>query len=205
LSIESGKTASILPRDIKERALKELSVLSNESKRFRKAAREIEKSLDGRLWTDSSHLDLKHGHKVFDRERSAVKELMHILGKPEEFSVGVIAVANKTMADLVTADSILAHIAIGEAKEVEVVDPKRRKKVDKELAKAQRELGKGDSAKVFGETGEAIKHYKKSWNHSMKAAKEAAKKPGEGNGKKDKDENDDGDDEDSGNKVKNKD
>jgi len=65
--------------EIKESAIACLSNYVDESKRFGKAIKKIDKSLDPKYWVDDTHLECKHGNKVFDNERYAVKELMHLL------------------------------------------------------------------------------------------------------------------------------
>ena len=40
-----------------------------------------DKSLDPKLWVDDTHLDPKHGKKVFDDQGKAVKELGKLLKK----------------------------------------------------------------------------------------------------------------------------
>jgi PKD repeat protein len=67
------------PVDLKEGVIEDLPPHVGESKRFTKAMKEIEKSLDTKLWIDEIHLEKKHGKKVFDHERHAVKELVHLL------------------------------------------------------------------------------------------------------------------------------
>lgn len=80
------------------------------------------------------------------------------------------------------ADRILAATLLDEASSAAVVDPERQEKVDKELAKAQEELDKGDAERGGGKFGKAIDHYEKAWEHAGHAGKEAAK------GKEDEDE-----------------
>lgn len=67
------------PLDIKANAKDCLELYVGESTRFSKAIKKIDKSLDAKYWLDETHLDCKHGKKVFDNERSAVKQLMHVL------------------------------------------------------------------------------------------------------------------------------
>jgi hypothetical protein len=55
---------------------------TGESKRFEKAIKELNKSLDNKQWLDGLP-DPKHGKKVFDRVHHAVKELMHVVKKPK--------------------------------------------------------------------------------------------------------------------------
>ena len=180
------------PRDLKVGAIDGLTQYSGESKKIQKAIREINKSLE-KGWVNDSQLDPKHGQKVFDREKHAVKELMHVLkdetkGK-NKVSPGAETAATTAIADLVLADQMLAQVALAEAQDAVVVDPTRRQeKVDKEIAKADKELAKGDSEgnKNKPKSDKAIDHYKKSWKHSQKAIKFAAKvpKPEKGNGDK---------------------
>jgi len=66
-------------KDLKEQVINCLSMHVDESKRISKAIKKIDESLDPKLWMDETHLDYKHGKKVFDYERYAVKELMHLL------------------------------------------------------------------------------------------------------------------------------
>ena len=73
------------PIDLKTRTVEGLSEYSDESKRIEKAIKEINNSLDPELWDGTIRVDSKDGHKVFSRERHAVKELMHLLkGIPDD-------------------------------------------------------------------------------------------------------------------------
>jgi hypothetical protein len=75
-------------RDLKQSAIAQLSAHVDESKRIEKAIKEIEKSLDPKLWDDDIHLDSK---KVFDHERHAVKELMHLVKNDVDEKCGGIS------------------------------------------------------------------------------------------------------------------
>ncbi|MCK4476439.1 MAG: PKD domain-containing protein [Methanophagales archaeon] len=74
--------------DIKEDAITELEAINTTDKHAQKdidkAIKHINKSLEDSLWIDASHLDPKHGHKVFDEEKKAVKDIMHDLCKCKE-------------------------------------------------------------------------------------------------------------------------
>ena len=140
--------------------------------------------MDDDLWIDGSHLDAKHGHKVFDRERHAIKELLHLLeqdgdqGKKsdkDEVSAAALASAESAVERLLAADRLLAQTAIGSVGPA--VDAHRQDKVDKEIAKALEALDKGDEEAGFGKADKAINHYKNAWKHATHAAKEAAKEP----------------------------
>ncbi len=65
--------------EIKKSAKSCLSAYVNESKRFGRAIQGIDKSLEPKYWVDDTHLACRHGNKVFDHERYAVKQLMHLL------------------------------------------------------------------------------------------------------------------------------
>jgi len=140
-----------------------------------KAIDHIEKSLDPDLWLDGDYLDSKHGHKVFDEEKKAVKELMHLIDKddmPEESKEICLNVIEK----LVEADKKLANTIYDEAKAY-AGDPKVDKeleKCDKEFEKAQKELEhlKKDGT-LDPKYDKAIDHYKKVWEHAQKALKHA--------------------------------
>ena len=64
-----------------------------------------------------------------------------------------------------------------DATAAEVQDPKRQKQVDKELARAQQDLNRGDSEQAGDDSDDAIKKYKSAWRHAQKAIKETAREP----------------------------
>lgn len=78
-SLAPGETLCVSPRSLLRQALEQLSPHKEESKRIKKAVKEIRKSLDDKLWLDEFHLDSKQGHKMFSRTGDAVKELTHLL------------------------------------------------------------------------------------------------------------------------------
>lgn len=182
IPVAPGGQVEIAARGLKESSLEILLPYEKESKRIKKAIKEIGKSLDDDLWIDGSHLDAKHGHKVFDRERHAVKELLHLLeqdgdqGKKsdqDEVSAAALASAESAVERLLAVDRLLAQTAIGSVGPA--VDAHRQDKVDKEIAKALEALDKGDEEAGFGKADKAINHYKNAWKHATHAAKEAAK------------------------------
>lgn len=80
------------PKVLKQNIINQLWTYAPESKRIRKAIREIEKSLEDKLWTDNFHLKSKGGKKVLDRERRAARELVHLLkGIPDDGKCGGIS------------------------------------------------------------------------------------------------------------------
>lgn len=80
------------PKVLKQNTINQLWTYAPESKRIRKAIREIEKSLEDKLWTDNFHLKSKGGKKVLDRERRAARELVDLLkGIPDDGKCGGIS------------------------------------------------------------------------------------------------------------------
>ena len=158
------------PRDLKQRAIDALSPYVDESKRIAKAIKQIEKSLDAKLWVDGLHLDSEHGKKVFGKEWKAVKNLRRLLKRPDKFSDGAVSAAQTATAYLVQADRLLASVKIQETQDAPVLDSeKRQRKVDKLLAKANTQMDKGDAAIDAGKPDKAIKHYGKAWKYANKA------------------------------------
>jgi hypothetical protein len=169
-------------RGLKNRAIGDLAPFEDESKKIEKAIKEIHKSLE-KGFVDETHLDSKDGKKVFDHEKHAVKELLHVLkeatkGKGKnKVSEDAAAAVSRAIDDLVTADRILATVQIEAAQDATVGDSKNQDKVDKETEKALKELAKGDAELAKGKEDKAIDDYKKDWEHATHALKEAAKAP----------------------------
>ncbi len=147
---------------------------AGDNKRFRNALKDLDKALELNLWTDEVHPDPKHGHKVFDRAASALKDLLKLAdddddGKKGKSLTDVQRAALDTATDnLLVAARILASTAISDAEAGTTLDPKRQGKVDKELARAQAEFDKAEAA---SDPDDAIKHFGKSWQHALNAIK----------------------------------
>jgi tetratricopeptide (TPR) repeat protein len=168
------------PKDLKQDAITELEDAKTGDKKIDKkidkAIDHIQKSLNinpkhpdkpwkkHSLWVDDNHLDPKHGKKVFDEERKAVKYLQKLI-KDKKVSDSVKDVCREVIDTLVAADKLLAETALEEAKTYEGTD----KKVDKEIGKAEKELGKVEKDLEKGKPDKAINHYKKAWQHAQKA------------------------------------
>ena len=167
------------PLDLKDRAIDGLSAYTDQSKRIEKAIEEIAKSLEPALWVDSVHVDPKHGHKVFDRERHAVKELMHLIeeaakGKKNAASPEAADAAAGAIEQLVESDWVLARTAVNDVEGLMAADPKHQGKVDREIAKAATAIADGNAARAVGKFDKAIDHYKATWKNAGLAAKHAA-------------------------------
>jgi hypothetical protein len=173
------------------------------------------------LWIDAVHLDPKHGKKVFDEERKAVKDLVcaprvkhhskdsdpiagvlsddddehkrchgedHEHGGPNpsvvcrgldtrKWSDAEIATLDKecdAIANLlVKADEILALVALQDAKNTPIQNPKNAKHVQHEIEKAEKELKKAYEAWGAHDYRDAIKHFGKAWKHAQHAIRDA--------------------------------
>lgn len=272
------------PKVMKQDIINQLGMYAHESKRIGKAIKEIEKSLEDKLWTDNFHLKSKGGKKVLDRERHAARELVHLLkGIPDDGKCGGISLIELKYTDsveidvdvylknvllesfhveegdtfvveatdetggklhpeiklvsdgieltkihtscskpinigdkhgyfiivdldklspksgkkgkkhqisedaqvaveiaieqLVTVDRLLADIQLKAALKLTPADPARQDKFDREIAKAKKELAKGEKDRDDYKLGKAIHHYKKVWEHATHAIKEATKLP----------------------------
>ncbi len=132
--------------------------------RIKKAIKHIDKSLADKLWEDGNYLT-KHGKKVFDEEKKAVKELGHIVkdkkkGKKKGLLTDEVQVA---IDKLVAIDESLARLMIDKAI-ANSGDSKEIDKAEKEFDKAQKEIDKEH-------WDHAIDKYKKAWEHAYHALK----------------------------------
>lgn len=148
----------------------------------------VENSLDDSLWLDDRHLfdDLvqglewtDHGHgknngkaqstpkghllgeKVFIEERDAVKIMMMSHKVPKTIS----SIFELIIAKLVIGDELLAGNAIDEAKVYAGTD----KKVDFEIAKAEKNIKKAENMLATNQPDSAIAFYQKAWMAAQNA------------------------------------
>jgi hypothetical protein len=157
-------------------ALSELlsSVDKKTGKRIEKALKHFKKSQDPKLWETDSTLTGK-GKKVFEEKRKGVHELEKIL-KQKGVDQEVKNIVSGAMGSLVKADKLLARIAINL---IRCDNGENCDKVLKEKEKAEDEMAKADKYLAYikkdGTTDpryrKAIEHYKKAWEHAMKAMK----------------------------------
>lgn len=134
----------------------------------------IEKSLREKLWVDDYRLNPKMmaGALVFDREKVAVFKLRVAAKIDPTIEAEVEAVIDK----LTAADELLALVAISDAEGVEVVNPKKQKMIEHEIAKAEEEVEKAYGYLEKDMPAIAISHFKLAWIHAQVAIKIAARK-----------------------------
>lgn len=162
-------------RERKEQTINVLNEVYSEEKkiehRIDKMIDKIDKSLEEKLWDDEYSPASKHGKKVFDNEKKAVKEGMRIL-KDKKTTEDVKATVTQTINELVSVDLCFAEHQYQYASQY-----CGTKKVDHELKKAQKYLQKAydELAKTKCKYDKVINNLKKSWEHSQKAIKHAVK------------------------------
>ena len=169
--------------DLKEGAITDLEAIDTTNKHTQKAIddaiKNIKESLEKSLWLDTSHLDPKHGHKVFNEEKNAVKHMMKITdGKGEHDDPAIVDELKAVTSKITKADEQLAMVAINDAKNTPVQDPKFQDKVDFEIAHSEEELIKAAEELSKDQPDNAIDHYKKAWEHAQQAIMFAQKSTG---------------------------
>jgi hypothetical protein len=108
---------------------------------------------------DGNHVDAKHGHEVFDRDKQAVKKLMEVQKSKE--SAIPDATLQGLIDTLVHADRVLAEVALADAIAASG-DPHK-------IARAQHELAKAADELASGRFDHAIEHYRHAWQKAERA------------------------------------
>lgn len=147
-------TSQSMIKTAKERLSSFIPTDKKDLKRIVKAKKGLEKSLKDKFWHDDSTLT-KHGKKVFDESKKAVKALSKI--KSTE-TIGVIEL-------LVNADKTLAQDAIN----LTSIDALNKNTESKD--KTNKQMDKGLQAQEKGKYGKAIDHFKKAWEQAQKFGK----------------------------------
>jgi hypothetical protein len=154
------------PRAIKQGVLDDLIALratvtdKQDGKKLDEAIKHLTKSLDPELWTDETHLQAKHGDKVFNEEKDAVVKLLELI-KDKKSAFYQSLTLQGFIDRLVNADRLLVSAAIHDA----VTAGGDVKKIDK----ANEELSKGDARATDGKFVDAIEHYRNAWKHAIEA------------------------------------
>ena len=135
----------------------------------------IEKSLESELWVDETHLTWQHGNKVFDEEKLAVKELLHIV-EWKNAPQAAIDMAYEVIDILVDADEWLATVQYDEA----TAYAGAHKQVDHQLELALEEFANATDELATVKKGhpkydDAINAFNKAWQHAGLAIQHATK------------------------------
>ena len=169
VTIDGNKdvTATFIgPKTIKQNVLADLTVLratvtdKQDGKKLDEAIKHLTKSLDPELWTDETHLQAKHGDKVFNEEKDAVVKLLELI-KDKKSAFYQSLTLQGFIDRLVNADRLLVSAAIHDA----VTAGGDVKKIDK----ANEELSKGDARVSDNHFADAIEHYRNAWKHAIEA------------------------------------
>jgi hypothetical protein len=155
-------------KQLKENTLEKLRTITTDNKQVQKeidkAIEDIENSLVSEFWIDLSRLDKLQGHKVFDREKQAVKSLLKIIEEKGKYiDPEIIAEFQDIINDLAKVDIFLAKIAIYDAENIESDDTDLQKKIDNEINKAKEELEKALQELSDDNPDKAIDYLKKAW------------------------------------------
>ena len=160
VTVTPGDTVVIsddIPRTLKQNAKVELSEFvvddRKDQKKINKADRAIRKSLNDKLWEDDSTLT-KNGKKVFIYERYAVKQLLKVKSVDTSSIIEI----------LVAADQILAQSTIDS-----VPTDTGNKKIDRALAKANKQMNEALGKLENGKPDQAISKYLQAWTHAQHA------------------------------------
>ncbi len=130
---------------------------STDDNAINKAIDSIEDSLNPDYWADDSYLT-KHGNKVFDEEKKAVKELDKVGGSAS-------AAAQSVIDTLVSVDEELAQRAI----DIAVTVGGKQSEINTALS----EMTNAAADVAAGNPDKAIDHYKKAWEHATRAVENA--------------------------------
>jgi 3',5'-cyclic AMP phosphodiesterase CpdA len=108
----------------------------------------------------------KFGLRVFYEEYMAAKLLSTDASRPN-ISTELKVAFNQTVAELVKADQLLAKIALYEAKQKSIQNPKLKKTIDKLIQQAKKELSKADDEIQKQKPDKAILRLAKVWLYAQ--------------------------------------
>lgn len=167
-----GKFTLKSAKQLKQDSLAKLKNVQTENKQVKtdidKAIEDIENSLALEPWIDASHLDSQHGHKVFDREKQAVKNLLKIIEERGKHNDSKIAAELQAIVDnIVKVDILIARTAIYDAENMTTENLELREKIEKEVNKAKEELEKALREIAGGNSDKAIDFLKRAWDYAQ--------------------------------------
>ena len=130
-----------------------------DGKRLDEAIKDLTKAVEATLWLDSLHPKPRIGEQVFDKEAEVVKTLGHVL--KDKRSQIADTLLQTYISRLVTADRVLALVAIKDAK-----DAKGNPGL---ISQGTKELARGDEDAPKKDYDKAIKRYGEAWKQALKA------------------------------------
>ncbi len=168
------------------------------NKSIERIQRLINSSLNENWWDGDARLDARRGSRVFDRELAAAlslevqvklydrmqsaleriiaaKERRGRDASRERASLEAIQMAlspfQNAMSYLAEADQILAGVALDDARDATVNNPRFQRAYDRYLAKALQQMDKATAAFEDGRATRAIKYFKNAWYYAQQAIK----------------------------------
>ncbi len=121
----------------------------------------IKLSVATNLWSDETHLYPIKGLRVFAQEKEAVNHLKSLM-----------AVRKNLVSDATLQAFIDRLVAIDRGLALtQITDALAQSGKPSEVAKAQSELAKGDTAASHGKSSQAIDYYRSAWEHAVKSLK----------------------------------
>ena len=152
-------------RGIKQSVLAELATL-RATVTDRDAARALDQaiahlthSLSAEFWEDESHLERRHGDRVFREEKEAVRKLCDLIRSRQDGLSD--AVLQGFIDRLIEADRLLASVAIEEALAAGVSERK--------IEQAEKFLARGDGDAEDDKCGNGIEDYRNAWKRAARA------------------------------------
>ena len=127
---------------------------------------DIRRSLTAAYWKDATHLEPKHGHRVFADERDAARELENVAGAADA-STPVRDIARAAAERLVEIDRVLALLQMRDALTLVPQDANDRRHADGHNTKAAAAFAEGDRLRDEGRLSHAIARYREAWHHAM--------------------------------------
>ncbi len=163
----------------------------------------INASLNDKYWEDNiSRLDARLGRKVFQKELAAavsleaqvkmlskqISVLERIIerkenqGRPTDAEEARLAAIHnalpafqEVLEDLAQADKVLAEVALGDARDMTVNNPKFEKAYNRYLDRAEQQMNKAMAALEDGKSARAIKYFKNAWYYAQQAIRYASR------------------------------
>lgn len=114
------------------------------------------------LWLDEKHVDTKHGMKVFDEYKAAMKK-SQVLLRQKDVPESVKEASRKVIENLVMAAEILAMTSLEDAKALEGTD----KQVDYQIEIAEQKFTMALEQLAKKVPDNAMDNFKMAWEHAQ--------------------------------------
>jgi methylphosphotriester-DNA--protein-cysteine methyltransferase len=131
----------------------------DDGRRLDEAIGHLTQALAAELWADETHLERKHGEKVFQEDKETVKNLCELI-KDKKSSIPD-AILQQFIDRIFRADRLLAAVTIEEAIAAGVSA--------KKIEQAQKLVAKGDGATGDDKCDNGIEDYRNAWQHAIRA------------------------------------